>query len=120
MQLAKDGKRVTIVEMLGKAEVLPGWPRGLIDQLDLYGVDFRNHVKLDAVTDTGAVVTDDNRQRFEIPADTVILSLGFRPRTAVVDQFHGLPADVFVVGDCLKPRALKEAIHDGFNVAVEL
>jgi NADPH-dependent 2,4-dienoyl-CoA reductase/sulfur reductase-like enzyme len=120
LQLAKDGKKVTIIEMLAKDEVLLGWPRGLIDQLEAFGVEFRTRVKLEAVTATGAAVMDDNRQRYEIPADTVILSMGFRPRTEVVHQFYGLSADVYVVGDCLKPRSVKEAVHDGFNVAVEI
>lgn len=120
LQLAKDGKQVTMVEMLAKAEVLLGWPRGLIDQLEELSVEFLTRVKLDAVTDTGAIVLDDQWRRYEIPADTVILSLGLKPRTHVVQSFYGLTTDVFVVGDCLKSGAVKEAIHDGFNVAVEI
>lgn len=120
LQLAKDGKKVTIVEMLSKAEVLLGWPRGLIDQLEELSVEFLAGVKLEQVTDTGAIVADDRWRRYEIPADTVILSLGLKPRTEVVQSFYGLITDVYVVGDCVKSGAVKEAIHDGFNVAVEI
>jgi pyruvate/2-oxoglutarate dehydrogenase complex dihydrolipoamide dehydrogenase (E3) component len=38
----------------------------------------------------------------------------------VVNVFKDLMTDVYAIGDCAKPQALKEAVHDGFNVAVEL
>jgi 2,4-dienoyl-CoA reductase-like NADH-dependent reductase (Old Yellow Enzyme family)/thioredoxin reductase len=120
LQLAKDGKKVTIIEMLGYTEVILGWPRGLMDQLEELGVPFLTETKLEEITDKGAVVIDNRWNRYEIPADTVILSLGFKPRTKVVDEFMGLTADVHVIGDCFKPRTIKEAVHDGFNVAVEI
>ena len=120
LQLAKEGKKVIVVEMLGYAEVITGWPRGLMDQIEELGVPFLTETKLEEITDQGVVVIDNKWNRYEIPADTVILSLGFEPRTHVVDEFIGLAADVHVIGDCLKPRTIKEAVHDGFNVAVEI
>jgi len=120
LQLAKDGKKVTIVEMLSRAEVIVGWPRGLMDQLEEHGVPFLTETKLEEITDTGAVVVDNKWHRFEIPADSVVLSLGCRPRTGIVNEFMGLLADVHVIGDCAKPGDVKGAVHGGFNVAVEL
>ena len=120
LQLAKDGKEVTMIEMLGFAEVILGWPRGLIDQLEEHGVPFLTDTKLEEITENGAVVTDNKWNRTEILADNVILSLGFKPRTEIADEFEGLIADVHIIGDCFKPRTIKEAVHDGFNTAVEL
>ena len=120
LQLAKDGKKVTIIEMLKYADVIPGWPRGLMDQLEEYGVPFRTETRLVEITDKGASVIEKGSNQYEIPADTVILSLGFKSRTEVVNEFIGLTADIHVIGDCVKPRTIKEAVHDGFNVAVEI
>jgi 2,4-dienoyl-CoA reductase-like NADH-dependent reductase (Old Yellow Enzyme family)/thioredoxin reductase len=120
LQLAKDGHKVTMVEMLGQAVVTAGWPRGLLDQIEEYGVRFLTGVKLEAISDSGALVIDSAWRHFEIPADTVILSLGFRPRTEIVNRFREMGPEVYAIGDCVKPQAVKEAIHDGFNVAVEL
>ena len=50
----------------------------------------------------------------------MILSLGFTPRTAIVNQFKKLAADVYIIGDCQKAGTVKEAVHYGFNVAVEI
>jgi 2,4-dienoyl-CoA reductase-like NADH-dependent reductase (Old Yellow Enzyme family)/thioredoxin reductase len=120
LQLAKEGKKVTIIEMLEYAEVILGWPRGLMDQLEEYDVPYLTQTRLVEITDKGASVLDKESNRYEIPADTVILSLGFKPRTEVVNEFKGLTADIHVIGDCVKPRTIKEAVHDGFNVAVEI
>lgn len=120
LQLVKEGKKVTMVEILGFAEVILGWPRGLIDQLEEHGVTFLTDTKLEEITDNGAIVSDNKWNRIEISVDNVILSLGFKPRTDVVNEFEGLIADFHVIGDCHKPRTIKEAVHDGFNVAVEI
>jgi 2,4-dienoyl-CoA reductase-like NADH-dependent reductase (Old Yellow Enzyme family)/thioredoxin reductase len=120
LQLAKDGKKVTVIDILDYVALAADWPRGLSFQLEEYGVGFLTKVKLEEITDKGALVIDNAWRRFEIPADTVILSLGFIPRTKTVNVFKDLVPDVYTIGDCVKPQGIKEAVHDGFNVAVEL
>jgi 2-enoate reductase len=93
---------------------------GLMGLLYQHGVQFRMEVKLDEITDSGAMVIDKQWNRFEIPADFVILSLGFKPRTKELKAFQELAPDVHVIGDCVNPSNLKHAIHDAFNVAVEI
>jgi len=106
--------------MLPLTTVIAGWPRGLTDMVEKYGVQFFTETKVEEVSATGVIVVDKRWNRFEIPADTVILSLGFTARARVVDELKEAFSEVHVAGDCLKPRSIKEAVHDGFNVAVEL
>lgn len=123
LQLAKDGHKVTMIDMLDYNTVTSEYPRGLLFLLEDYKVDMRFNVKLEEITETGAVVIDSKWNREEIPADTVVLSFGFKPRTAVAEAFRALEADgvqVYLIGDCLTPRTIKEAIHGGFNTAVEI
>jgi len=120
VQMAKDGKKAVIVEMLPLATVIAGWPRGLMDMVEKHGIRFLTETKLEEVSAGGVIVIDKKWNRFEIPADTVVLSLGFTARTAIVDELKGAFSEVHAIGDCLKPRSIKEAVHDGFNVAVEL
>ena len=88
--------------------------------LHQHGVEFRTEVNLEEITDKGVVVIDKQWNRYEIPADTVVLSLGLKARAETVKALQGLAREVYVVGDCSNPRNLMAAIHDGFNVAVEL
>jgi NADPH-dependent 2,4-dienoyl-CoA reductase/sulfur reductase-like enzyme len=120
VQLAKDGKKAVMVEMLPQAVVVAGWPRGLMDMVEKYAVPFLTETKLEEITDTGVIVIDKTWKRYEIPADTVILSLGFKARTEIANLFKESAPEVYMVGDCVKPQAIKEAVHGGFNVAVEI
>jgi 2,4-dienoyl-CoA reductase-like NADH-dependent reductase (Old Yellow Enzyme family)/thioredoxin reductase len=120
VQLAKDGKRAIVVEMQSYAAVIAGWPRGLTDMVEKHRVEFVTETKLEEITDKGIIVIDKSWKRYEIGADTVILSLGFRARAELVNRFREMGPEVYAIGDCLKPRAIKEAVHDGFNIAVEI
>jgi NADPH-dependent 2,4-dienoyl-CoA reductase/sulfur reductase-like enzyme len=120
LQLARDGKKVTIIDMLDQAALVADWPRGLAEQLEEYGARVLAGMKIEEICDQGVIAVDNKWRRSTIAADTVILSLGFKPRTATADQFRKLAPDVYVIGDCQKARTVKEAVHDGFNVAVEI
>ncbi len=120
LELAKDGKKVTIVDMLNYTVLEAEWPRGLAYLLDDYGVQFFMESKLEEVTEKGVVIIDNKWKRSTIAADTVVLSLGFKPRKSTANLFKDLAADVYVIGDCHDARTIKEAVHSGFNVAVEI
>ena len=119
-QLAKDGKKVQIIDMLDFETLSAGWPRGLHDLLEENGVELLTEVRLEEITDEGVVITDSQQKRREIKCETVVLSMGFKPRTDIVKTYANMVTDTHVIGDCLKPRAIKEAVHEGFNVAVEI
>lgn len=124
LYLAQQGKKVTIIDMVGPLEIAQDAPiinrRGLIQLLQKQGVEIKTEVKLEEITDKGVLVIDKQWNRFIIPADIVVLSLGFKIRTESAKLFQGLAREIYVVGDCSNPRNLMAAIHDAFNVAVEI
>jgi 2,4-dienoyl-CoA reductase-like NADH-dependent reductase (Old Yellow Enzyme family)/thioredoxin reductase len=120
LQLAKEGKKVTIVDMLDYPTLEADWPRGLADLLQEYGVHFLTETKVEKIITKGVVVIGNKWQQSTVAADTVILSLGYKARTATANLFKGLAADVYIIGDCSKARTVKEAVHEGFNIAVEI
>jgi 2,4-dienoyl-CoA reductase-like NADH-dependent reductase (Old Yellow Enzyme family)/thioredoxin reductase len=124
LHLAQQGKKVTVIDMLSQTEIASDAPflnrLGLMGLLQQHGVEFKMEVKLEEITKDGVMVIDKQGNRFEIPADSVVLSLGFKPRTTAVKALQELVPDVYVIGDCANPSDLKHAIHDAFNVAVEI
>ncbi|MBF8723804.1 FAD-dependent oxidoreductase [Pseudomonas guariconensis] len=48
--------------------------------------------------------------------DTLVLCLGHQPQDTLAEELAGL-VEVRRVGDCLAPRTVEEAIHDGLTVA---
>jgi NADPH-dependent 2,4-dienoyl-CoA reductase/sulfur reductase-like enzyme len=124
LHLAQQGKKVTVIDMINESEIANDTTFvvriTLLELLQQEGVVFKTKVKLEEITDKGALVTDNKGNRIELPADSVVLSLGFEPRSEAVRPFQALGCDVFVIGDCSKPRNLMGAIHDAFTVAAEL
>jgi len=121
LHVAQQGKKVTVIDMISESEVAQDAALlnkiGLMELLHQHGVEFKTEVKLEEITDKGAVVIDKNWNRFEIPADTVVLAMGFKIRDETVKALKGLAREVYVVGDCSSPRNLRAAIHEAFNVA---
>jgi len=124
LYLAQQGKKVTVIDMLGQFEIAQDVPflnkLGLMGLLHEHGVQFKTEVKMEEITKDGVTVIDKRWNRLEIPADTVALSLGFKTNKTAEKAFQGLVPDVYAIGDCANPSNLRHAIHDAFNVAVEI
>ncbi|MFC1945980.1 FAD-dependent oxidoreductase [Chloroflexota bacterium] len=124
LDLAHQGKKVTIVDKITELEVAKDIPIGdritLRGMLAENGVEFVVEANLHEIRDDRVVVIDNKSKRIEIPADTVVLSLGVEPCSETVNVFKGLTPEVYVIGDCSNPRNIMGAIHDGFNIAVEI
>ncbi len=117
LQLAREGKTVTLVDRNPEPAVKGRWVKCLDAELADNGVEFRFQSQLARVTEQGAVIVDQRWREEEIPADTIILSLGFNADPEVAEAFTGLAPDTYVIGDCRKVNSVMQAVHDGFNVA---
>ena len=58
----------------------------------------------------------------EYPCDTVLISAGLKPRKQDIEALrHILPeTEVYIVGDAKAPRSIGDAVHDGFNAALNI
>ena len=72
-----------------------------------------------AVDDEG-VLADGPEGRLRIPADTVVSAFGIRPNTALVGCDHLEDPRVHVIGDCVEPGDVGEAVHAAFVTAAAL
>lgn len=117
LQLAREGKSVTVVDRNPGSVVKSRWVKCLDAELEDNGVQFRFNSQLVRVTDKGVVIADSNWREEELDADTIILSLGFKPNKKAVEGFSNIVLDTYVIGDCRKVNSVMQAVHDGFNVA---
>ena len=125
LYLAQQGKKVTLIDMLSLEQIDANAPfadsRTLRSMLQELKVDIITEVKLEAVTDAGAVVTDKNGKKTEIPCDNVVLALGVQPHEEVISMLADIAPDVKVIGDCHNQRGnLYNATSEGFFAAIEL
>jgi|LSQX01.1.fsa_nt_gb 2,4-dienoyl-CoA reductase-like NADH-dependent reductase (Old Yellow Enzyme family)/thioredoxin reductase len=125
LQLALQGKKVTVVEMLTLEEIVTSAPiinmLSLLSLLKKNGVRLLTETKLDSITATGALVIDAQGQKQELAGDTVILSLGVIPDREAAARFDGLAAETYVIGDCAVSRgSIWTATTTAFDAAMEI
>mgnify|MGYP000506208312 FL=1 len=52
--------------------------------------------------------------------DTVVTALGHDPQTALADELSGHIKDLHLIGDCLSPRSVEEAVLEGLQIAAQI
>jgi 2-enoate reductase len=118
--LAQQGKRVTIVEMA--RELVSQSSKTINNILAIQallvatGVEVLTRTKLVAITQTGARVERGGRTD-ELAADTVVIATGFAQDLSLRDALEEQGTEVVAIGDCVKPRAIDDAIWEGFHAA---
>ncbi|MFC1860828.1 FAD-dependent oxidoreductase [Chloroflexota bacterium] len=120
LYLAEQGKEITFIEMQDKfmTGVMRYEQIVYEERLDKLNVTILTGARLEGVIDNGVIIVDKYGKRDEVPADSVVLAVGFTSQTDLVEQLekeNGL--DVYVVGDCVNPRKIFEAIHEGHIAA---
>ena len=123
---SQQGKNVTIIEMMGADAILKDASLinrdYLLDRWSEQKVRIITGEKVENIINTGVHVVDANAEHKDYRADTVILATGMMARKSKVDELRTLlpQTEVAVIGDCYEPRNLFAAIHDGFNMLVEV
>jgi len=118
---AHQGKNVTILEMLEKAAPTAPYLHWLALMKELEKtVKLETGVKCTKITEEGvyAVNQKDEEQFYE--AETVLLATGLKPRTELVESLRFSAPDFSVIGDCLEPATILEAIHMGYFTALDI
>ena len=72
------------------------------------------------VKDSGMIVETEDKQIIEIPYDNIVISTGIRPKSKLAESFYGIVPNTNMIGDCVQPRKIMEAIFEGHNVALSL
>ena len=118
LYLAHEGKKVTIVKMrlgIDIAEDLNAFSRqSLLQELAQNGVTILTNLTIKEFTAEGIVVTDKEGKQQTLKADTVVLALGAKSENKLAENLRGKVSELYVVGDCVSPRKIGEAMHEGF------
>ncbi len=120
--LAATGKKVTVMEML------PKLPRGVVradDELceiiTKAGGSIKTGKKLLSIhPDHVLCQVLESGETEKICCDTVLMAAGLRPRKETVSALrHVIPeTEVYIIGDCVRPRMIGDAVREGFGVAL--
>ena len=122
--LNQTGNRVTVIEMAD--ELAPGTWFQLVDdemeRLSKTGTRFCTGTKLLAVDSEGVTVQDMRRgEKYRIPADSLVLSLGVKPAGDLARQLDKLSVRrIWRVGDALKSGTIADACHSAYDTVMSI
>jgi 2,4-dienoyl-CoA reductase (NADPH2) len=114
-------KRVTLVEMtpkLGKdIGVSTRWT--VLQNLRRYGVETVLEALVDRIVPEGLAVRLDGEEKL-IQGDTIVLAAGVSPQNALYEALKDQVAAIYLIGDARSPGKAYDAIHQGFDVGMNL
>ena len=116
MGAAREGLDVTIIEITGSIanngnilykSAIDEEFAGLDNLKVMYNASSRE------ITDEG-VITEYNDKEILVPADYVVYSVGMTARSQEAMAYYDICYDVRIIGDCVRPRRINEAAHEGY------
>jgi len=121
LHLAHLGKEVTILEMLEKAAADAPYLHwlGLMRELE-NSVKLETRVKCTRITEGGVLAVNEKGEERFYEANTILLAVGLKSRTEMVESLRNCAPDFVVIGDCLRPATVMEAIHMGYFSAMNI
>jgi 2-enoate reductase len=118
--VAEAGKRVTFIETLDEFMCNITFDERQVYELRFADLDVSINTgqRLVEVTPGGVKTIDKLGAVTEFPADSVVLAAGFRANRELVEALKAYPdIRLAAVGDCVRPRKIYDAIHDGHLAA---
>jgi 2,4-dienoyl-CoA reductase-like NADH-dependent reductase (Old Yellow Enzyme family)/NADPH-dependent 2,4-dienoyl-CoA reductase/sulfur reductase-like enzyme len=119
---AQCGKEVHILEM-GPKLAPEAWYlhlRATMNEMEKAGVHSYLNTRCTKITPEGVFAVENNGNELFFKADTVLVAAGLRSRSGTVEALRYTAPNFAVVGDCLRPRTIQEAVRTGYNAAVIL
>ncbi|VBB07059.1 pyridine nucleotide disulphide reductase class-i signature [Lucifera butyrica] len=121
LMLARQGKKVVIVEALPRilnngAPLCHANSSMLEDLMPFNGIEVRTSTKVVRTTTKGIIVAKDGVET-EIPADSVILSIGYHSNNTLYEQIKDSVDNVYLLGDARQVANIMYAIWDAFELS---
>ena len=120
--LAGKGKTVTIAEMLDDIAIDTGMlvRALLLDRLNKQGIKILTKSKVVEILDDGVVIEKEGSSEKIDGVDVVVFAVGAKSNNALAEELKDEGKPVTVIGDCVKPKKILDAIWEGVREAYKL
>jgi 2,4-dienoyl-CoA reductase-like NADH-dependent reductase (Old Yellow Enzyme family)/thioredoxin reductase len=125
VMLADRGHMVTVIDMLSPEEIVSREKNaGIAYKMALNrGVKIIGGLELTKVGEGCVMAQDQKGKETELPCDSVVVSVGVKPRSEEIEQFMDICLETYIVGDCApgnKNGNIATAVRDGFFAAMNI
>ena len=116
--LAKQGKKVSIIEMTDTFAGNTGKTAQtiLLGHLKGNGVKLLPESRVEKITATEIVYKSKDGKMNSVKADTVVLAIGNRPDTSLYDSLKDEVKEIYNIGDSNGGGIIPNAVYDGYTV----
>jgi len=120
--LAEQGKTVTIIEILKRManDMLFMSRRRLVDGLRSKKVTLLTSATCEEIKEGNVRVTTAEGRKETIPADTVIIAVGYKADDHLYKSLEGKVPELYCIGDSSEPRRILEATSEGYRTGLTL
>ena len=121
IHLAHEGKQVHLVEMREELAVDAN-PRHrpiLLAEVEKL-VTVHTGLRGVGVMDDGLLCEDAQGNRLTVPGNTVICAVGQRANRAAAEELLGCAPWVRLIGDCVRPSNITNAVYQGYHAALDI
>ena len=121
IHLADLGKRPVVLEMRGDYAVDSNpQHKNAIHWQKEHLIDFRLNTRVTAVTPEGLEAVDQAGQPVFVPADSVVVAVGYRADETQVEALRFTAPEFHWIGDCYRPGKVGDAVRMGYYTALDL
>ncbi len=120
--LAEQGKTVTIIEILKRmaSDMLFMTRRRLMDGLRSKKVTLLTSATCEEIKEGSVQVTTAEGKKETIPADTVIIAVGYKANDRLYKALEGKVPEIYCIGNSSEPRRILEATSEGYRTGLAL
>lgn len=125
LELAREGKRVTVVDLLPVEALGAGGTMvntiALMQLLTQAGVAFEAESRIQDITEAGVTITKTDGTEKTLPCDTAVISFGFKTDKTKLAAIEHVVPETYVIGDCSAAGGtVWAAIRSGFDMAMNI
>ena len=121
--VTKGSKNITIIEMLDRIgkDIGKSTRWVALSLLRKGEVKMLTRTKALEIQEDGILVENEADGQFKIPADTIVIAVGYKPNNSLYDELKdSFKGKIEILGDAKKVRKLPDAIHEGFEIGNNL
>jgi NADH dehydrogenase FAD-containing subunit len=89
----------------------------LMQLLNDAGVDILTDTEVLDIMDDGITITNKSNRKDTMEVGTVIIATGMRPNNRLAEELEVQSPEVHIIGDCVEPRKVINAMWEGFRTA---
>jgi 2-enoate reductase len=119
LHIAELSKELTVVEMLDNLmeDEFHAIRMSMVRRLSEAKIKILTGTRVLEITKEGVIVDSKSTGRNTMTADTVVIAVGMKSNIELQNALGDQISDVRVIGDCVEPRRVVNAIWEGFRTA---